>query len=695
MVLDQRRITILSYLHSAKKPIDPAELATRLGVSKRTLYNDFNEIDYWLLENQVHPIKREYRKGISLTSDTKTSLVNLVALKKQWDYRFTQKERQYIIVASVLLQPPNTTAKALMDLIQVSRGTLFKDLTAVSQFLHDHHVELLHSKQDGYRIVGADYDVWRVIQKVIFVIADEDFIEVRSLLFNQVEAGITNTELQFQNEIKQLEQALSLTFNEQVATSLKLTLLFLSNRSFEKLWIEVEEQQVLLHTQAYKVVDQMAERLVHQGFRLFKQPECILFVIRLLSSRVTDIHTRDRQDEQTDVLTLTKEIIERFEYHSGVNFHEKERLYKNLVAHIKPAYYRLKYNEQLNHRYLPLIEHQLKEIYTLTEKALKPLEEYVNRPIPREEVALIAMHFGGWINRKRENRKKAYKAVVVCENGIAASSMLFSQLEVLLPEVEFLTYIPIRLFNKYEKKVDLAFSTTFISESLIPIIYVPAILGDREKAHIFRELQSFLDPERLKQSEFESVLHIIEKNADIRDRQALIHQLEPFFRPTRLRLEVYKPMLHEIVDKSMIQVQPTVSSWQEAITIAAQPLLQNESIVESYIHAMINNVTTNGPYIVIAPSIAMPHARPEEGVNKLGISILKLNEPVSFSNEAKHNAQIIIVLAAIDNETHLKALSQLSELLSEQKNVQDILASTSASQIETILHKENEGGQEQ
>nr|WP_276569443.1 PTS sugar transporter subunit IIA [Shouchella lehensis] len=154
-------------------------------------------------------------------------------------------------------------------------------------------------------------------------------------------------------------------------------------------------------------------------------------------------------------------------------------------------------------------------------------------------------------------------------------------------------------------------------------------------------------------------------------------------------------MLHEIVDKSMIQVQPTVSSWQEAITIAAQPLLQNESIVESYIHAMINNVTTNGPYIVIAPSIAMPHARPEEGVNKLGISILKLNEPVSFSNEAKHNAQIIIVLAAIDNETHLKALSQLSELLSEQKNVQDILASTSASQIETILHKENEGGQEQ
>ncbi|GAF23819.1 PTS system, mannitol-specific IIA component [Bacillus sp. JCM 19047] len=534
-----------------------------------------------------------------------------------------------------------------------------------------------------------------MIQTVVYVIAGEELNEVKTLLFNLVEPQIDNIEQRLRKEIKRLEQTLSLTFNEQVAMSLKLSILFLSYRSINKLWIEVEEQQVLLHSQAYKVVEQMSERLAHQGFRLLKQPECILFVIRLLSSRVTDIHTRDRQDEQTDVLTLTKEIIERFEYHSGVNFQEKDRLYKNLVAHIKPAYYRLKYNEQLNHRYLPLIEHQLKEIYTLTEQALKPLEEYMKRPIPSEEVALIAMHFGGWINRKRENRKKAYKAVVICENGIAASSMLFSQLEVLLPEIEFLTYIPVRMFNKYDRKVDLAFSTTFISDSLIPIIYVPAILGDHEKAHIFRELQSFMDPERLKQSDFESVLQIIEKNADIHDRNALIRQLEPFFRPSRLRLEVYKPMLQEIVDKSMIQVQPNVSSWQEAITIAAQPLLRNEYIDESYIDAMIHNVTTNGPYIVIAPSIAMPHARPEEGVKKLGISMLKLNEPVSFSNEAKHNAQIIIVLAAIDNETHLKALSQLSELLSEQENVQEILASTSASQIETILHKENEGGQEQ
>ena len=39
---------------------------------------------------------------------------------------------------------------------------------------------------------------------------------------------------------------------------------------------------------------------------------------------------------------------------------------------------------------------------------------------------------------------------------------------------------------------------------------------------------------------------------------------------------------------------------------------------------MINNVKEIGSYIVIAPKVAIPHARPEDGTNKLGISFLKL-----------------------------------------------------------------------
>ncbi|MEK4818434.1 PTS sugar transporter subunit IIA [Priestia sp. FSL R5-0680] len=89
---------------------------------------------------------------------------------------------------------------------------------------------------------------------------------------------------------------------------------------------------------------------------------------------------------------------------------------------------------------------------------------------------------------------------------------------------------------------------------------------------------------------------------------------------------------------------------------------------------MIKSVEELGPYIVIAPKVALPHARPEQGVNRVGMSMLRLKEPVYFSTKKQHGAQLIIVLAATDNETHLKALSQLSMMLSENDNIDKLIA---------------------
>ena len=64
-----------------------------------------------------------------------------------------------------------------------------------------------------------------------------------------------------------------------------------------------------------------------------------------------------------------------------------------------------------------------------------------------------------------------------------------------------------------------------------------------------------------------------------------------------------------------------------------------------------------------APKIAISHARPEAGVNKLGMSILLLKEAVNFSETEDREVNVVITLAAPDNEKHLLALQQLSELL--------------------------------
>ena len=60
-------------------------------------------------------------------------------------------------------------------------------------------------------------------------------------------------------------------------------------------------------------------------------------------------------------------------------------------------------------------------------------------------------------------------------------------------------------------------------------------------------------------------------------------------------------MTLDILTEDKIVIKEKVSTWSEAIEIAAQPLLDNHSINNNYVSAMIESVNEMGPYIVIAP----------------------------------------------------------------------------------------------
>lgn len=140
-------------------------------------------------------------------------------------------------------------------------------------------------------------------------------------------------------------------------------------------------------------------------------------------------------------------------------------------------------------------------------------------------------------------------------------------------------------------------------------------------------------------------------------------------------------MIKELLE-SNIQILPQVDSWEEAIKIASRPLLEKEYIESRYIDTMISKVNELGFYIVLSEDVAMPHSRPEDGVLKMGMSLLKLDTPAKFGN---NNIQIVITLAAKDNESHIDALTNLVELLNDDEKIEKIkLAKTNQEILEII-----------
>lgn len=134
-------------------------------------------------------------------------------------------------------------------------------------------------------------------------------------------------------------------------------------------------------------------------------------------------------------------------------------------------------------------------------------------------------------------------------------------------------------------------------------------------------------------------------------------------------------LLNELVEKKLTCYEEGFDDWKEAIRGNAKPLIAEGYIENEYVDAVIACVEKYGPYIVIAPNIAMPHSTEgAPGVLKTGIGFMKTEKPVHFDpDDPEKDARLFFMLASNDSDTHLNNMMQLAEMLSDDNLVADLL----------------------
>lgn len=123
-------------------------------------------------------------------------------------------------------------------------------------------------------------------------------------------------------------------------------------------------------------------------------------------------------------------------------------------------------------------------------------------------------------------------------------------------------------------------------------------------------------------------------------------------------------MLSDLLDEGFVQLGVEASDWEDAVTKATRPLLDAKKITPDYVEDIIAGVKDLGPYIVIAPHVALPHARPECGALESAVGVVTLKEPVEFGS-ANDPVRYLFPLSATDDDGHLGALQSLVEILSD------------------------------
>ncbi|MDC7225153.1 MAG: PTS sugar transporter subunit IIA [Spirochaetales bacterium] len=141
-----------------------------------------------------------------------------------------------------------------------------------------------------------------------------------------------------------------------------------------------------------------------------------------------------------------------------------------------------------------------------------------------------------------------------------------------------------------------------------------------------------------------------------------------------------------IVEKKAVICGLEVDTWEDAILKGGRILVDNGAASEDYLATIIRKCKDNGPYIVIAPGIAMPHARPEEGALSLGYGIVTLKMPVSFKDPDNDPISLLIFMAAPSVKEHNEeAVSQIADLCDDEDAVEAMIKASDVSEILTIL----------
>ncbi|ASJ41414.1 PTS sugar transporter subunit IIA [Vibrio vulnificus] len=122
-----------------------------------------------------------------------------------------------------------------------------------------------------------------------------------------------------------------------------------------------------------------------------------------------------------------------------------------------------------------------------------------------------------------------------------------------------------------------------------------------------------------------------------------------------------------LIENNSIKLQAQASNWRDAIKIGTDMLIASGAIEPCYHDAIISSVEELGPYICIAPNLALPHARPENGVNRTAFALVTLETPIYFDGEDEP-VDVLITLAGSSSDEHMEGLMEVTQVLDDEES---------------------------
>lgn len=669
---------IVNELLHANHYLTVGELQEKLHLSRRSVFYAFKKINALLIDNHIDPINNVKNLGYFFTDETKALITESVSSKPRRSY--SKLERQTIIIWDLINHHMPSISKD-MDKFNVSNHTAISDFNHVAQELQKRGLQIKQSSK-GKILVGSQ------ISARTWVL--EQLNDPHSVLYSLIESNPTELK-EIQESLHSLEQKTGNYFSDNAILILSEFMYWLIN------YLNNPENTLNFLPDNYK--DLQAVPLSWSATFLEKHSvhnslETQFLAQILYTNQFSSINTSDQLNREMHA--VTRSVINKFNIASGSNIGSYS-LEVSLSTHLLSTLYRSSLGIQYRHPDLQSFLDKYHDLFVFTKYAVKPFEEYINKPLNDDEISLIAVYFGGQLRDLHRKTDWNTDVLLVCSSGIGTSVLLKNQLVTRYPNIKFSEPLSVFQFKNCPlDDIKLVISTIELNiTENIPTLRVSPLLTKADLRKIDAVLAANDDNEIIPRINANTILDIIGDYARIEDVPGLTNALNNYLDAYNNRYmqtpKAAKPQteLSKIINLNCVTClgETERSTWQTAITEAFSRLKQSGAVTNKYINKIIELTENKGPYMFLGNGVFLAHAAPQDGVRKLGFSVLVSPRPIQI-NLPQYNScdiRIIIALAPIDQKQHLKALAELFQKIQDQGWLTEVQNSTDREHIFNLL----------
>lgn len=672
--MENRLPEIFRLVCQSSREFTVRELAQQFSVSTRTIYSDIKKLNELLEASGYSEINGDkgklfYKSPLVIKFESLIHSTSAFVLSNPGIRRLR-------IIETILMSGDQFTIEELLKKLDISRNTLIGDLKEIKEMLSFHSIVIEAAPFKGYRISGKERNIRNLL--ILSISEDPLFFEHKA---DKKDLQILDSCEKFLDDIaRRINVELSDLWFNRVLIAFYVTCARISiGKAFPEGPREVLTREEKAFVERHREIEKIFGREVSLD-------DCFYLATKLAEASV--VRSEELLSEKWLPFNLvTNQFIDAVakEYPFEA-FRTDSKLYEGLLNHLRPAYKRALAAEWAENPLINYVLENFSELNKAVEKGVKVLEEKLKVHFNDHEISYFTLFFASVIERNEKQICRTPNVIIVCNAGISTSEILKSRLQAIF-HVNVWGTFSVRNAALWlaDHAPDLIISTVPFEWKDAKVLKVTPYLSDYDIKEIQNQL-SFLTA-RIHLGE---VMDIIVKYAEIEDRKLipLKNELSAYLGITEnseTKKGIYQPMLKEILTEDLIKAKFEADSRDEAVKASGRLLVDKGLAEECYIQAMLKNVEVNGTYIVISPGIAMPHARPEEGALDIGLSIVTLKNPVVFGHPKNDPVKIVVGLCAIDHQSHLKALTELADILMDRNKVEKITNADSAEEILQII----------